>query len=79
MYLFSKIMSDLNLLSALFNTSRVALESTHNKIDENVHGKSTKYDNEIKIAQLRCENRRPFSIMNGLSVLTCGMTKPAPE
>ena len=45
--------------------STVALESTQNKIDKNVHGKSTKYDNAIKIAQSRYENRIPFSNMKG--------------
>ena len=43
-------MSHLNLLSALFNASRVALESMQNKIDKNEYGKSTKYDSAIKIA-----------------------------
>ena len=41
----------LDLLSALFNTSRVALEATQNKVDRNESGKSIrKYDNAIKIA-----------------------------
>ena len=47
-------MSDLNLLSVCFNASRVALESTQTKIDKNVHGTTTKYDNAISITQFRC-------------------------
>ena len=50
MYLSLEILSELNLLSVLFNASRVALESTQNKIDKNEYDKSNKYDNAITIA-----------------------------
>ena len=50
MCLISKILSYLNVSSALFNASRVASESTQNKIDKNEYGKSTKYEDAIKIA-----------------------------
>ena len=60
-FLISKIMSDLNLLSVFFNASRFALESSQNKIDKNEYGKSTNCDNDIKIAHSK--NKIPFSNM----------------
>ena len=68
----SKIMSDLNLLSALFNAIRVNLQSRQNKIDKNIYGASTKYDNAIKTAQSSAVKIEiPFAILKAFSVLKC--------